>query len=108
MFRRAAAAATVAPILPEPVKLTACTSSASISRDPTTSPAPNNTLNTPLGMPAAAAHSARNAADCDEDSAGLRTTVLPNASAGAAFQSGIATGKFHGVMSATTPRGRRR
>ncbi len=46
-------------------------------------------------------------ADCDDDSAGLSTTVLPNASAGAAFHSGIATGKFHGVMSATTPSGRR-
>ncbi len=33
--------------------------------------------------------------------------MLPNASAGAAFHSGIATGKFHGVMSATTPSGRR-
>ena len=33
--------------------------------------------------------------------------MLPNASAGAAFQSGIATGKFHGVISATTPNGSR-
>ena len=44
---------------------------------------------------------------CDDISAGLSTTVLPNASAGAAFQSGIASGKFHGVMSATTPSGSR-
>ena len=35
--------------------------------------------------------------------AGLSTTVLPNASAGAAFHAGIAIGKFHGVISPTTP-----
>ena len=44
---------------------------------------------------------------CDDCSAGFSTTVLPNASAGAAFQSGIASGKFHGVISATTPSGSR-
>ena len=32
---------------------------------------------------------------------------MPNASAGAAFHSGMASGKFHGVMSATTPNGSR-
>ena len=35
------------------------------------------------------------------------TTVFPYASAGAAFHAGIAAGKFHGVISATTPSGRR-
>ena len=30
--------------------------------------------------------------------AGLSTTVLPNASAGAVFHAGIAIGKFHGVI----------
>ena len=39
---------------------------------------------------------------------GFRTTALPKASAGAAFHSGMATGKFQGVMSPATPRGRRR
>jgi hypothetical protein len=33
----------------------------------------------------------------------LNTTELPYASAGAIFQAGIAIGKFHGVMIATTP-----
>ena len=33
-------------------------------------------------------------------SAGLKTTQLPNASAGAIFHAGIASGKFQGVMSA--------
>ena len=35
------------------------------------------------------------------------TTVLPWQSAGAIFQAGIATGKFQGVMSPTTPTGSR-
>ena len=33
------------------------------------------------------------------------TTALPETSAGASFQAGMATGKFHGVISATTPSG---
>ena len=36
-------------------------------------------------------------------SAGLKTMVLPWASAGAIFQVGMAIGKFHGVMMPTTP-----
>jgi hypothetical protein len=38
-------------------------------------------------------------------SAGFSTTVLPHTSAGAIFQIGIATGKFHGVIAPTTPSG---
>ncbi len=40
--------------------------------------------------------------------AGFQTTALPKASAGAIFQAGVATGKFHGLMIATTPTGSRR
>ena len=40
-------------------------------------------------------------------SAGLNTTQLPKASAGAIFHAGIASGKFQGVMAATTPTGSR-
>ena len=40
--------------------------------------------------------------------AGLITTVLPQISAGASFQAGIAEGKFHGVISPTTPTGLRK
>ena len=39
--------------------------------------------------------------------AGLNSTVLPYASAGAIFQAGMAMGKFQGVMAATTPTGPR-
>ena len=38
---------------------------------------------------------------------GLTTTVLPARSAGANFQAAIDSGKFHGVIAATTPTGRR-
>ena len=38
-------------------------------------------------------------------SAGFSTTVLPQTSAGASFQAGIAIGKFHGVIAPTTPIG---
>ena len=37
--------------------------------------------------------------------AGLNTTVLPATSAGTIFQDGIAIGKFHGVITPTTPIG---
>jgi hypothetical protein len=35
--------------------------------------------------------------------AGLRTTVLPAASAGAIFQASISSGKFQGITCAATP-----
>ena len=89
------------------MKLTARTSSASISSAPMAAPAPSSTLKTPAGSPAAAAVSASATAHRDDASAGLSTTALPKASAGAAFQSGMASGKFHGVMRATTPSGSR-
>jgi hypothetical protein len=38
-------------------------------------------------------------------SAGLTTTALPAASAGAIFCASLAIGEFHGVMAATTPMG---
>ncbi len=39
---------------------------------------------------------------------GLKTTVLPSSKLGPSIQSGTANGKFHGVMTATTPHGLRR
>ena len=38
-------------------------------------------------------------------SAGLSTTVFPAAMAGASFQVAIRSGKFHGMICATTPSG---
>ena len=40
--------------------------------------------------------------------AGLATTALPMASAGASFQHRISSGKFQGVMAAHTPSGSRK
>ena len=40
-------------------------------------------------------------------SAGLKTIVSPQTSAGAIFQLGIAIGKFQGVIAPTTPTGMR-
>ena len=39
-------------------------------------------------------------------SAGLSTTVLPHASAGAIFHAAISSGKFHGMTWPATPSGR--
>ena len=44
--------------------------------------------------------------DTDVVSAGLITTVLPAASAGAIFQAAISSGKFHGMTWPATPSGR--
>jgi len=89
------------------VKLMPRTSGFPISASPTTGPRPKTTLKTPGGSCAASAVPARSDATAEEVSAGFRTTVFPNARAGAAFQRGIATGKFQGVTRPTTPRGSR-
>jgi hypothetical protein len=107
IFLAAHAAATRLPTPVDPVKLTARTGSAARSALPTVPPAPSTTLNTPAGSPASAAVRARSVAVKDACSAGFSTTVFPNASAGAAFQMGMAAGKFQGVMSPTTPSGSR-
>ena len=60
------------------------------------------------GMPASSASSPSLIAVSGEYEAGLRTTQLPAARAGATFQQAIRNGKFHGTMSATTPIGSRR
>ena len=64
-------------------------------------------LNTPGGTPARAMISAKADAVAGTSSAGLSTTQLPNARAGAVFQAGIAIGKFHGQIIPTTPTGSR-
>ena len=69
-------------------------------------PGPATTFTTPSGSTSAASCSKRSAVS-GVSSAGLSTTVLPAASAGAIFQAAIVSGKFHGVMSATTPSGSR-
>ena len=89
----------------DPVKQTFRTAGCSTRRCPTTDPLPVTTVNTPSGSPASRASSARRSAVSGVSSAGLRTTVLPAARAGAKPQPAIGIGKFHGTMTPTTPSG---
>ncbi len=95
------------PISHEPVNETALSGFALTSALPSSPPEPATKFTTPLGMPASCSastilHELSGAAE-----AGFSTTVLPQISAGASFQAGIALGKFHGVISPTTPMGLR-
>ena len=56
-------------------------------------------------MPASSASSARRRLVSGVSSLGLSTTVLPHANAGPSFHDAISIGKFHGVISPTTPSG---
>ena len=56
-------------------------------------------------MPASLSSSTKRFASAGVSEDGLRTTVLPQISAGMSFHDGIATGKFHGVIIPTTPTG---
>ena len=72
---------------------------------PTSRPLPTTTLSTPGGSPASARISTKSAVHAGVSVAGLSTTVLPATSAGAAFHTGIAHGKFQGAISPTGPSG---
>ena len=93
------------PTAVEPVKQTLRTSGWVTNRSPTTDPLPGSTVSTPSGMPASRASCPRYMAVSGVSSAGLSTTVLPAASAGASPQPAIGIGKFQGTMTDTTPRG---
>ncbi len=68
-------------------------------------PAPVMMLTTPGGRSACWQISAKSSAVSGVVSAGLRTTVLPQARAGAIFQASISSGKFHGMTWPATPSG---
>ena len=71
------------------------------------SPAPVRMFTTPGGRSASRMISASFSAVRGVVSAGLRTTVLPVASAGASFHAAISSGKFHGMIWPHTPTGSR-
>src|ERR1700724_269828 len=104
----AAARITSLPTGVEPVKATFRTSGCRASADPASAPGPGTTLSTPGGTPAAAASSARRRAVSGVADAGLTTTELPSARAGATFQVVIANGKFQGTIRPQTPTGSRK
>src|SRR5215204_1828751 len=89
----------------EPVKEIAFTAGWLMISSPASDPDPMIRFSTPGGMPASSKISVRRVAVPGVIVAGLKTTALPATSAGAIFQTGIATGKFHGVTHATTPSG---
>ena len=95
------------PVGTEPVKLIASTSGERTIASPTTEPRPITRLNTPGGSDVREMISASAHTEPGTRSAGLITTQLPNASAGAIFHAGIAIGKFQGVIMPTTPTGSR-
>ena len=95
------------PVAVEPVNEIFATSLCSASGAPASRPEPFTTLSTPAGPPASTNSSASSSADSGEFSAGLSTTELPAASAGAIFHAVIMSGKFHGTMQPTTPSGSR-
>ena len=64
-------------------------------------------MTTPVGHPRRGRELAKRSAVSGVSSAGFSTIVLPAASAGAIFHDAIASGKFHGVISPTTPIGSR-
>ena len=99
---------TCVPTSVEPVNEILRTSGWSTSASPASEPLPGTTLRTPGGRPASTASSARASAVSGVTSAGLTTTELPIARAGATFQPRIAIGKFQGVIAAQTPIGSRK
>ena len=76
-----------------------------VTSDIPTAPGPGTMLTTPGGRSAWRQTSANRSAVSGVVDAGLRTTVLPAARAGAIFQASISSGKFHGMIWAATPSG---
>jgi hypothetical protein len=96
---------TILPTWVEPVNDTTRTASSVVIGVPTSGPSPVTMFTTPFGIPASVSTFTKLTADSGVCDAGLKTTVLPQTSAGMIFHDGIAIGKFHGVMIAQTPSG---
>ena len=96
------------PVAVEPVNEILRTSGWRTRASPQPGPGPGTTLSTPSGRPASAASSASASAVSGVSGEGLRTTVLPQASAGPSFQAAMTSGKFHGTMRPHTPTGSRK
>jgi hypothetical protein len=105
-FRSGAAAAAISfPVSADPVKLILRTAGCRVIHAPSSSP-PLTTFSTPAGSTwFSTSLSARDDSGVKGD--GFSTTVLPARSAGPSFQPASRSGKFQGVMAATTPSGRR-
>src|SRR6201999_2038828 len=94
-----------APTSVEPVNDSFRTSGFDVSSPPIAEEPPVSTLQTPGGMPARSASTARARAENGVCEAGRMTPVQPAAQPGPALRVIIAAGKFHGVIAANTPIG---
>ncbi|MNI74512.1 hypothetical protein D3C73_1306000 [compost metagenome] len=103
----AVATATRRPVCSEPVNVSASISADWIRLSPTTLPLPITRLKVPGGRGWRLMISVSAQALAGTRLAGLNTTALPKARAGAIFHAAVAMGKFHGVMMPTTPTGSR-
>ncbi len=83
---------TVSPTAELPVNDTASIASCVETVFPTVRPGPVTMLSAPSGRPASSRHSTSWRATLGAMEAGLNTTVVPAASAGAIFQAGMAMG----------------
>ncbi|MCY1439783.1 hypothetical protein D9M71_560330 [compost metagenome] len=92
----------------EPVKEMKAGTGCSTKASPISAPAPTTTLNAPAGSPASSKIRARSRPPVTGVSlAGLTTTVLPRARAGARERAVRCSGKFHGLITPITPSGTR-
>ena len=92
------------PVVVSPVKAILAIRLLDASGLPASNPNPLTTFSTPAGS-RSPIRLIRYRIDAGVCSAGLSTTALPAASAGASFHVAIRIGKFHGMICPTTPSG---
>ena len=95
------------PVPVSPVKEIFATRGSVTRALPTSAPGPGSTETASSGTPASTSSSPSIRAVSGVYDAGLRTTALPAASAGATFHVAIISGKFQGTIRALTPTGSR-
>ena len=96
-----------APVELSPVKLILLTRASATKRLPSVEPGPGSTDTHAGGTPASSSTSASMSAVMGVSEAGLTTTGLPHARAGATFHVVMSSGKFHGTIRPHTPTGSR-
>jgi hypothetical protein len=92
------------PVSVDPVNATLAIRGLVASAWPASPPRPLTTFSTPSGSRSPTI-SISFRIDTGVSVAGLSTTALPAASAGASFQAAMSSGKFHGMIWPTTPNG---
>ncbi len=103
--RAASARLSQRPVAVEPVNTTPASAACLSAVSPNTRPTIGKVARAACGTPAACSSSVKASATRGVVSAGLATTVLPVTSAATTWPAKMASGKFHGLMQAHTPRG---